>query len=65
VSASVGRGKESDVSFRGYLGHGDAMALVHVGRNGPTIPTGQVGTTGTHRDTSDTSWSDGKATNPA
>lgn len=47
------------------LGRGHGMALVHVIKNGPTIGTKHVGTTGTHRDESDTLWLDGKATKPA
>jgi hypothetical protein len=47
------------------LGRGHAMALVHVVKNGPTISTKHVGTTGSHRDDSDTLWLDGKATRPA
>ncbi|WP_130014842.1 DUF4287 domain-containing protein [Serinicoccus sediminis] len=47
------------------LGRGHAMALVHVIKNGPTISSKHVGTTGTHRDESDTLWLDGKATRPA
>lgn len=47
------------------LGRGHGMALVHVIRNGPKIDPKHVGTTGTHRDASDTLWLDGKATNPA
>ena len=47
------------------LGRGHAMALVHVIKNGPTIPAKHVGTTGTHRDATDTLWLDGKATRPA
>lgn len=46
------------------LGRGHAMALVHVIKNGPKISTKHVGTTGVHRDASDTLWLDGKATNP-
>jgi hypothetical protein len=46
------------------LGRGHAMALVHVIRNGPEIDAKHVGTTGTHRDESDTLWLDGKATRP-
>lgn len=46
------------------LGRGHGMALVHVIKNGPTIGTKHVGTTGTHRDESDTLWLDGKATKP-
>lgn len=50
------------MSFQGYLGRDDAMVLVNVIKNGRTISTGQVGTTGTRRGASDTFWSDGKAT---
>lgn len=46
------------------LGRGHAMALVHVIKNGPTLSQKHVGTTGTHRDPSDTLWLDGIATNP-
>ena len=47
------------------LGRGHAMALVHVIKNGPKISTKHVGTTGAHRDESDTLWLDGKATKPS
>lgn len=47
------------------LGHGHAMALVHVIKNGPQISSKHVGSTGTHRDESDTLWLDGKGTKPA
>ncbi|GAA4255064.1 DUF4287 domain-containing protein [Dactylosporangium darangshiense] len=47
------------------VGRGHAMALLHVIKNGPKIPTKHVGTTGAHRDESDTLWLDGKATRPA
>ncbi|WP_147915357.1 DUF4287 domain-containing protein [Ruania zhangjianzhongii] len=47
------------------LGRGHAMALWHVIKNGQQISTKHVGTTGTHRDVSDTLWLDGKATRPA
>jgi len=47
------------------LGRGHAMALVHVIKNGPQIGTKHVGTTGSHRDESDTLWLDGKATRPS
>lgn len=47
------------------LGRGHAMALVHVIKNGPQIGTKHVGTTGSHRDESDTLWLDGKATKPS
>jgi hypothetical protein len=43
------------------VGRGHAMALWHVIRNGPGIGTKHVGTTGSHRDESDTLWLDGKA----
>lgn len=46
------------------LGRGHAMALVHVIRKGPVIDAKHVGSTGTHRDDSDTLWLDGKATRP-
>ena len=47
------------------LGRGHAMALVQVIKNGPTIDAKHVGSTGSHRDESDTLWLDGKATKPA
>ena len=46
------------------LGRGHAMALVHVIKNGPKIDAKHVGSTGSHRDESDTLWLDGKATKP-
>ncbi|KQV75553.1 hypothetical protein ASC61_11360 [Aeromicrobium sp. Root344] len=46
------------------LGRGHAMALVHVIKNGPRISSKHVGSTGTHRDESDTLWLDGKDTRP-
>ncbi|PJJ63752.1 DUF4287 domain-containing protein [Compostimonas suwonensis] len=46
------------------LGRGHGMALVHMIKNGPTIASKHVGTTGVHRDESDTLWLDGKATKP-
>lgn len=46
------------------LGRGHAMALVHVIKNGAEIDAKHVGSTGTHRDESDTLWLDGKATKP-
>jgi hypothetical protein len=46
------------------LGRGHAMALVHVIKNGPTIDSKHVGSTGTHRDESDMLWLDGAATKP-
>lgn len=47
------------------LGRGHAMALVHVIKNGPGIGSKHVGSTGSHRDESDTLWLDGKATKPS
>lgn len=41
------------------LGHGHAMALVYVIKNGPVINSKHVGTTGSHRDESDTLRLDG------
>ncbi len=46
------------------LGRGHGMALVHVIKNGPTIDSKHVGSSGSHRDDSDTLWLDGKATKP-
>lgn len=46
------------------LGRGHGMALVHVITKGPGIDSKHVGTTGVHRDASDTLWLDGAATNP-
>ena len=43
------------------LGRGHAMALVHVIKHGPRISDKHVGTTGTHRDGSDTLRLDGIA----
>ncbi|GAA2484407.1 DUF4287 domain-containing protein [Winogradskya humida] len=43
------------------LGRGHAMALVHVIKNGPVIGDKHVGSTGTHRDDSNTLHLDGKA----
>ncbi len=47
------------------LGRGHAMALVHVITKGPHIGDKHVGSTGTHRDASDTLWLDGRASKPA
>ena len=47
------------------LGRGHGMAIVHVITKGPQIGTKHVGSSGSHRDESDTLWLDGKATNPA
>ena len=41
------------------LGHGHAMALVHVIKNGAKISTKHVGTDGVHRDDTDTLRLDG------
>lgn len=46
------------------LGRGHGMAMVHVIKNGTTIDAKHVGSTGTHRDASDTLWIDGVATKP-
>ena len=46
------------------LGRGHGMALVHVIKKGPQIDAKHVGSTGSHRDDSDTLWLDGKATKP-
>lgn len=47
------------------LGRGHAMALVHVIKNGPRIDSKHVGSSGSHRDDSDTLWLDGKDTRPS
>jgi hypothetical protein len=46
------------------LGRGHAMALVHVIKHGAEIDAKHVGSTGTHRDETNTLWLDGKATKP-
>ena len=46
------------------LGRGHAMALVHVITKGAQIDAKHVGTSGVHRDASDTLWLDGKDSNP-
>lgn len=46
------------------LGRGHGMAMVHVIKKGPKIDSKHVGTTGSHRDESDTPWLDGKANRP-
>ena len=43
------------------IGRGHAMAMVHVIKHGPGIGDKHVGTTGTHRDESNTLRLDGKA----
>jgi hypothetical protein len=47
------------------LGRGHGMALVHVIKKGDQIDAKHVGTTGVHRDDSDTLWLGGKASKPA
>lgn len=47
------------------LGRGHGMAVVHVITTGEKIGAKHVGSTGSHRDPSDTLWLDGKATNPS
>lgn len=47
------------------LGRGHGMALVHVIKNGAKIDAKHVGTTGSHRDESDTLWLDGKQNQPS
>lgn len=46
------------------LGRGHGMAMVHVITKGPAIDAKHVGTTGTHRDESDTLWLGGVASKP-
>lgn len=46
------------------LGRGHGVALVHVIKKGPEISSKFVGTSGSHRDDSDTLWLEGKATKP-
>ena len=46
------------------LGRGHGMALVHVIRNGEKIDPKHVGSSGTHRDESETLWLDGQASRP-
>lgn len=47
------------------LGRGHGMALVHVIKKGPKIDPKHVGSTGSHRDESDTLWLDGTVTRPS
>ena len=47
------------------LGKGHAMAIVHVIKNGKAISSTHVGTSGVHRDESDSLWLEGKASRPA
>jgi hypothetical protein len=46
------------------LGRGHAMALVHVIKNGAKISEKHVGTSGSHRDETDTLWLDGIENRP-
>ena len=46
------------------LGRGHGMAMVHAITKGPKIASTHVGSTGSHRDDSDTLWLDGAATRP-
>ena len=46
------------------LGHGHAMALVHVIKKGPKIDAKHVGSAGSHRDESDVLWLEGKDSRP-
>jgi hypothetical protein len=46
------------------LGRGHAMAIVHVIKHGAAIDSKHVGSSGSHRDESDTLWLDGRATKP-
>lgn len=46
------------------LGRGHGMAMVHVITKGPQIDAKHVGTSGAHRDDSDTLWLDGQDTRP-
>ncbi|GAA4967878.1 hypothetical protein HD597_003717 [Nonomuraea thailandensis] len=46
------------------LGRGHAMALVHVIKKGSKIDAKHVGSSGSHRDESDTLWLDGKNNRP-
>jgi hypothetical protein len=47
------------------LGHGHAMAMVHVITKGDRISSKHVGADGAHRDSSDRLWLDGKESRPA
>ncbi len=47
------------------LGRGHGMAMVHVIKNGARIASKHVGSTGTHRDESDSLWLEGKSSNPS
>ena len=46
------------------LGRGHGMAMVHVVTKGPQISSKHVGSSGAHRDESDTLWLDGRASRP-
>lgn len=47
------------------LGRGHGMAMVHVIQKGPKISNKHVGSSGSHRDDSDTLWLDGQASKPS
>ena len=47
------------------IGRGHAAAFFHVLKNGPTISTKHVGTSGSHRDATNVLLLDGKAQRPA
>lgn len=47
------------------LGRGHGMAMVHVITKGPRIDAKHVGSSGSHRDETDTLWLDGIASKPA
>ncbi|WP_166844840.1 DUF4287 domain-containing protein [Isoptericola sp. BMS4] len=47
------------------LGHGHAAAVAHVVTKGDRISGRHVGSEGTHRDSSDRLWLDGKDSRPA
>jgi hypothetical protein len=65
VGASVKAGPVIEWLKTDYdLGRGHAMAIVHVIKHGDKIDAKHVGSTGTHRDATDTLWLDGKATRP-
>ncbi|MCK0116774.1 DUF4287 domain-containing protein [Isoptericola sp. S6320L] len=46
------------------LGHGHAMAMVHVITKGDRISSKHVGTDGAHRDSGDRLWLEGKDSRP-
>lgn len=47
------------------LGRGHGMAMVHVIKKGAKIDPKHVGSSGSHRDESDTLWLDGKDSKPS